>query len=366
MTVRAMVMSGPRSMELIELPYPKCPEDGAVVQVTANGICGSDWALWSGEQQRPGGRPAPFPMVPGHEPVGRVVEISASAEQRWGVKVGDRIVVESKARCGSCPNCMSGAGACRQPIIYSLVSVHDSPGLWGGLADYMTLVAGSNVFRVPDHVSDDDATMFNPLGNAYYWVAEAGAVQPEDRVLILGSGQRGLCCAVAARESGAGQVMITGLSRDAEKLALAPRFGASHCLDVDRVDTVEAVREYTDGHGVDLVIDTVPGAVAPLHAAVEVLRPGGRLVLAGVRGADAGSFPLEQFRVKQLSMVGVSGVTTSSVQRAVTTIAEGSYPFRELHTHIFDLADAESAIRALGDLDDVAHERVPIHVIVKP
>jgi threonine dehydrogenase-like Zn-dependent dehydrogenase len=366
MKVRAMVMRAPRSLELEELPYPECPEGGAIIQVTANGICGSDWALWSGEQQRPGGRPAPFPMVPGHEPVGRVAEISASAEQCWGVGVGDRIVVESKARCGTCPNCVSSGGACRQPIIYSLVSVDHSPGLWGGLADYMALVAGSSVFRVPEHVSDDDATMFNPLGNAYYWVAEAGGVQPGDRVLILGSGQRGLCCAVAAHESGAQQVLITGLSRDAEKLALAPQFGATHCLDVEQVDTVAAVREHTDGHGVDVVIDTVPGAVAPLRDAVEVLRPGGRLVLAGVRGADAGAFPLEQFRVKQLSMAGVSGVTTSSVQRAVTTIADGAYPFHKLHTHVFDLIDAERAIRALGDLNSIATERVPIHVIVKP
>jgi threonine dehydrogenase-like Zn-dependent dehydrogenase len=366
MTVRAMVMQAPRSLVLRELPYPKCPENGAILKITANGICGSDWALWSGEQQRPGGRPAPFPLVPGHEPVGRVVEIAPSAAQRWGVAVGDRIVVESKARCGVCGPCLADTGTCQQPLIYSLITVDHAPGLWGGLADYMALMSGSSVFRVPDHVTDDDATMFNPLGNAYYWVAEAGGVQPGDRVLVLGSGQRGLCCAVAARESGAGQVLITGLSRDVGKLALAPLFGATDCIDVERVNTVDAVRERTDGQGVDVVIDTVPGAVGPLGDAVEALRPSGRLVLAGVRGSDAGVFPLERFRVKQLSMVGVSGVTTTSVRRAVATIADGTYPFHRLHTHVFDLTDAERAIRALGDVDEGAAGTVPIHVIVKP
>lgn len=365
MTVRAMVLEGARALNLREMPAPKCPADGAVVQVTANGICGSDWALWSGEQERPGGRPAPFPMIPGHEPVGRVVEIADSAAERWGVSVGDRIVVESKARCGECANCTGGSGACKSPKIYSLIGIDEAPGLWGGLADYMALLPGSSVFRVPEHITDEDATMFNPLGNAYYWVAEAGGVKPGDRVLVLGSGQRGLCCCVAAKEAGAVQVLVTGLARDTVKLGLAPKFGATDCIDVEKTDTVEAVRELTGGAGVDVVIDTVPVAVGPLCDAVAALRPGGRLVLAGVRTADAGSFPLEQFRVKQLSMVGVSGVTTAAVESAIATIAAGRYPFHDLHTHVFGLTDAERAIRALGDLADDVGE-APIHVIVKP
>jgi threonine dehydrogenase-like Zn-dependent dehydrogenase len=367
-TVRAMVMRDFGELTLHEVAYPAAPPPGgAVVQVLANGVCGSDWALFSGEQRRPGGKPPAFPMIPGHEPVARVVEITDEARQRWNVEVGDRIVIETRAVCGTCDRCRSGTGTCASPMIYSLRGLDDGAGLWGALAEYMTLVAGSTVFRVPDHISDDDATMFNPMGNAYYWVAEKAAVQPGQRVLVLGAGQRGLCCAAAAAECGAEQVIVTGLARDRIKLDLAPRFGATDTVVVDAEDasgdTVAQVLALTGGAPVDVVIDTVPIATGPLADAIELLRVGGRLVLAGVRPADAGHFPIERFRIKQLEMVGVSGTSTEGVRRAVETIAAGTYPFHLLHTHVYPLSRAADAIRLLGDPD--SGDTPPIHIIVR-
>lgn len=367
-TVRAMVMRDFGELTLHEVAYPAAPPPGgAVVQVLANGVCGSDWALFSGEQRRPGGKPPAFPMIPGHEPVARVVEITDEARQRWNVEVGDRIVIETRAVCGTCDRCRSGTGTCASPMIYSLRGLDDGAGLWGALAEYMTLVAGSTVFRVPDHISDDDATMFNPMGNAYYWVAEKAAVRPGQRVLVLGAGQRGLCCAAAAAECGAEQVIVTGLARDRIKLDLAPRFGATDTVVVDAGDasgdTVAQVLALTGGAPVDVVIDTVPIATGPLADAIELLRVGGRLVLAGVRPADAGHFPIERFRIKQLEMVGVSGTSTEGVRRAVETIAAGTYPFHLLHTHVYPLSRAADAIRLLGDPD--SGDTPPIHIIVR-
>lgn len=363
-TVRAMVMTDFGELTPHEVAYPAAPPPGgAVVQVLANGVCGSDWALFSGEQRRPGGKPPAFPMIPGHEPVARVVEITDEARARWNVEVGDRVVIETRAVCGTCERCRSGTGACASPMIYSLRGLEDGAGLWGALAEYMTLVAGSTVFRVPDHISDDDATMFNPMGNAYYWVAEKAAVRPGQRVLVLGAGQRGLCCAAAAAECGAEQVIVTGLARDRIKLDLAPRFGATDTVVVDAGDTVEQVLALTGGAPVDVVIDTVPIATGPLADAIELLRVGGRLVLAGVRPADAGHFPIERFRIKQLEMVGVSGTSTEGVRRAVETIAAGTYPFHLLHTHVYPLSRAADAIRLLGDPD--SGDTPPIHIIVR-
>jgi threonine dehydrogenase-like Zn-dependent dehydrogenase len=188
-------------------------------------------------------------------------------------------------------------------------------------------------------------------------------VRPGQRVLVLGAGQRGLCCAAAARECGAEQVIVTGLDRDRTKLDLAPRFGATHTVVVDAGDTVEQVQALTGGAGVDVVIDTVPVATGPLADAVELLRVGGRLVLAGVRPADAGHFPIERFRIKQLEMVGVSGTSTEAVRRAVETIAAGTYPFQLLHTHVFPLSRAADAIRLLGESDP--GQDPPIHIIVR-
>src|SRR5581483_1029642 len=136
-TVRAMVMTGFGELTPRDVAYPASPPPGgAVVRVLANGVCGSDWALFSGEQQRPGGRPPEFPMIPGHEPVARVVEITEEARRRWNVEAGDRVVIETRAVCGACAGCRSGSGPCASPMIYSLRGLDDGPGLWGALAEY--------------------------------------------------------------------------------------------------------------------------------------------------------------------------------------------------------------------------------------
>src|SRR4051794_6014918 len=170
-TARALVMLGPRSYELRELPVPEQPPaGGALMEVVANGICGSDWDVYSGRLKTPGGRPAPYPIVPGHEPVGRIVAIDPAAAQAWGVGEGDRVAVESRVRCGECRECLEGRGPqCRRSVTYSLIPLAEPPGLWGGMAEVMALRPRSSVFKVPEHLSDEDAALFNPLGNAFHW-----------------------------------------------------------------------------------------------------------------------------------------------------------------------------------------------------
>ena len=365
MRARALVMKGPRSLELREVAVPEAPPPGgAIMKVVANGICGSDWDLYSGQMDMPAGRPAPFPMIPGHEPVGRIVSIDPVAAKVWGVSVGDRVVVESRVRCGVCIDCMNGRGfLCRNSVSYSLISIESGSGLWGGMAEYMSLRPGSVVFKVPEHLTDEDAALFNPFGNAFYWTIEAGKVGIGSRVAIFGAGQRGLACAIAAREAGAATVIVTGLSRDAHKLALAPLFGATHAVDVEKKDTVAAIRDITGGDGVDVLVDAVPESVKPLFHAIEALRRGGILVLAGVRGHPMDGFPLERFRSKQLHMVGVAATTSWAVANAVRVLGEGRYPFAKLHSHTFGLEQAERGIRILGgEIED----ELPIHITVKP
>jgi threonine dehydrogenase-like Zn-dependent dehydrogenase len=361
---RALVMLAPRSLELRQLPVPESPPaGGAIMRVVANGICGSDWDVYSGHMKNPAGRPTPFPMVPGHEPVGRITAIDRAAARAWGVSEGDRVVVESRVRCGECRECLEGRGPqCRNSVTYSLIPLAEGSGLWGGMAEYMVLRPRSSVFKVPEHLTDEDAALFNPLGNAMQWTIEAGKVRVGDRVLVLGCGQRGLCSALAAREAGAAQVIVTGLARDAHKLALAPEFGADAAVDVEAEGTVEAVRELTGGEGIDVVIDTVPASYAPLADAFELLRLGGTLVLAGVRGSNANDFPLDRIRGKQLHVVGVAATTAWSVENALRVIGQQRYPFAKLHSHTVGLDGAEDAIRTLGG--EVPGE--PIHITIAP
>ena len=125
--------------------------------------------------------------------------------------------------------------------------------------------------------------MFNPLAAGLSWAAAVPATAPGDRVVVLGAGQRGLCCVIAARAAGARQVVITGLTRDAQKLALARELGADAAIDVEQNDVVASVREATGG-GAEVVVDTTPYAPQSLNHAIAIAVRKGRIVVAGLKG----------------------------------------------------------------------------------
>ncbi len=364
-SARAAVLVEERRFELRELPLPEePPPGGAIIRVVANGLCGSDYALYTGVLGRANPRRAPLPLVPGHEIVGRIERITPEAERDWKVSVGDRVAVEAAVRCGRCVDCQEGRGwHCPDLFLYSTVRVDMGSGLWGGLADHMVLVAGTNVVRIPDGVSDEDAALFNPIANAIHWASTIGEVGFGERVLVLGAGQRGVACCMLAKEAGAAQVIVTGLSRDAKKAELLREFGATDFVDVEQSDTVEAVRSLTDGRGVDLAVDTTPEAVAPVLHAIDCLRPQGRLVLAGVKGAAIDGFSSDKVYSRELQIRGAAGFTPRGLREAVRLIAEADYPFAALHSHRFGLDDVDLAVRILGS--EVDGEE-PFHITICP
>src|SRR4051794_21476641 len=108
MHARALVMTGPRSLEIREFDVPDRPmPGGAIIQVTANGLCGSDYDLYVGHLDA---RYTPFPLIPGHEIIGRVTKIDPLAATAWGVDEGDRVAVEPIIYCGQCTECLAGRG----------------------------------------------------------------------------------------------------------------------------------------------------------------------------------------------------------------------------------------------------------------
>ena len=257
-------------------------------------------------------------MIPGHEMVGEIAQIHPAAERAWGLTTGDRVAVEPIISCGECEECIAGRGRfCTRASGYSSTSIDVAPSLWGGMSEYMVLRPGTRLHKIPESLSDEDAGLFNPFGNAFEWTARVGEVQIGDRVLITGCGQRGLACAVVARESGAAQVIVTGLSRDAHKLALAAEFGATDAINVETAGTVDAVMAATGGRGVDKVIDTAPGATETINHAVEVLRNEGTLVVAGEKGKDITGFRTDWIHRKALTVRGAFATTPWSTAQAI-------------------------------------------------
>ena len=340
----AMVQTAPRTLEPQDLPVPEIDDDSALLRIEACGICGSDYEQYEGMLR------TPMPVIPGHEPLGRIETIGDRAAQRWGVDVGDRVAVETMLSCRFCAPCLGGSyHLCRSRKIYSYIPLSEEPGLWGSYAELMFLHANSIVHKVDGDLLPSTAVMFNPIGAGFRWAVEMPRTGPGDTVVILGPGQRGLASVLACREAGAETIIVTGLEVDADKLALAREFGADHTIDVDNENPKRRIQELTDGQGARVVVDVSSYSTKPVTDALDFASMGGTVVLAGVKGfKPIPDFVSDKIVMKEIQVQGAIGVTSSGYRSAIKLVESGRYPLERMHTHDFGLRDAELAIKTLA------------------
>ncbi len=340
----AMVLEAPRKLVARELPIPELRDDRALLRVEVCGICGSDCEQFEGVLR------TPTPVIPGHEPVGVIEAIGDAAARRWGVDAGDRVAVENLIRCRCCAACLAGRPQlCERRRLYSYLPLSLEHGLHGAYAQYLVLDEGSVVHRIDRSLPPAIAALFNPLGAGYRWAVEIPKTQPGASIAILGPGQRGLACVLAAREAGAAKILVTGLAADAAKLALARDFGADLAIDVENQDAREEIRAATGGRGVDIVVDVSPYATAPVRDALDYCAPGGTVVLAGIKGfRPIDDFVSDKIVLKEIRLCGAFGVSSSAYRSAIRLIESRRVPLERMHTHDFPLREAERAIRTLA------------------
>ena len=248
---------------------------------------------------------------------------------------------------------------------HGYVPLSHPPGLWGAYADYMYLDPHSIVHPMRKDIPASLAVMFNPLGAGFRWAVELPRTGPGDIVLILGPGQRGLASVIAARAAGADQILVTGLTRDAHKLALAQQLGADHTIDIEAEDARARVRELTDGHGADVIVEV--SAYAPAADRRGALLRRHRRPHRSRRRRRA-SKPVPDFIsdlvvMKELTIRGAFGVTSRAYRSAIRLIESGRLDLRAMHTHDFPLEQAERAIQLLAG--EVAGE-TSIHSCLRP
>ena len=354
---RAMVQTGVRELQLQSFALPEIGDDDGLLRMEVCGICGSDYEQFNGEFA------SRYPVIPGHEPVGRIAALGDRARQRWGVEVGDLVVVEPGIRCGVCHGCRAGERCIDRAAGYGYTRTDRAPSLWGGYAEYMYLAPPTTMHKMPNDLPPRLAALYNPLGAGFDWAVATPQLEVGQSIAILGPGQRGLCSVVAARAAGAGQIIVTGLGRDEHKLALAREFGADLTIDVDAEPTVERVLEATGGRGVDVVLDVTAYATQPVADALKLVKRGGTVVLAGLKGSHRlPDFNPDDIILRQVTVKGVLGVNYASFRRAIDVIVSGAVPLERMHTHAFPLENAEQAIATLaGDTGEAA-----INVTIEP
>ena len=360
MNVKASVAVGIQSSELREFPFPDVPLDGGILKVEAAGVCGADVKSYKSNKS---------PRIMGHENVGIIDQIGSIASQRWGIAEGDRVVLEEYLPCGHCSFCRTeefrlcpGSDPRYDDFLrYGSTGISRMPSLWGGFSQFMFLHPNSVVHKAPAGVEPNELTLALPLANGYEWVCKRGNVGPGKRVVVIGPGQQGLACVLAAKIAGAALVVAVGLGRDRQRLEMAQILGADLTIDIEHSDAIAILRDITDGTGVDVVVDTAGGSEKTIISAVDMLGQNGTLVQPS-SGAPINNFPIAEVQQKCLALLGVRGHSYSAVEWAIEVIRSRRYPLEKMQTHRFGLEAVDEAIRATGG------EMGPdvIHVSVDP
>ena len=331
-TCRAAVFLGDDTYEVREFAVPDPPPGGALLQVEAVGLCGSDVAQMGGVEMVPGA--SVFPVVPGHETVGRVVKLAPDAA--LGVEEGDRVAVNE---------ILMAAGPLRL-YGYSDMRGDGELGLWGGYGEYMEIFPGTELHKMSSAPPAEHLTLFEPLASAVHWVDIVG-VREKETVVVQGPGHQGLAVLEAVLAKRPRRVIVTGTSEDSLRLDAAKEIGASDVVMVDVDDAHTIVYDLTRGNGADVVFD-VATVTATVPLAVDLARIGGRILLAGLKHfAEIPGLVTDHIVMKSLQLHGGAGFTPASMAAAVALIESGSVRIDVVAGEVFDLDGIDDAMALL-------------------
>ncbi len=346
--IRVTTHAGPGAdPEMREVPWPDVPPKGALIQIGACGVCGTDQHILRGHWPKP----LPWPFTLGHELAGVIVEIGSELKADFMGKpigVGSKLMLPPLMPCGHCDWCLhypETANKCLTPVYYGRYLGFDKPPhLWGGWSEYVYVdlgeLPGTKIYKLPDDMSLLLGALSEPLTScirAFNRAAKAGGFRWNDTVVIQGTGPIGILAIAAAQEMGAGRVIAVG-APETPRLELARKFGAEATVNIEELTTpeerIEKVRDIVGGYGADLVMDCSGHPTAGPEG-IEFLRDGGTYVEMG-QFTDAGAIATNWHRIctKDLNVLGSWAFTANDLPLGVDMLYQtrDKYPFREMQT----------------------------------
>jgi threonine dehydrogenase-like Zn-dependent dehydrogenase len=361
--VRAAVKVDVEKTEIQEFERPVIPPDAGLLRVESSGVGGSDPETYR--------KPKHAPIIMGHENVGTIDELGPVAAARWGLKAGDRVALHEYLPCWHCEWCRQGDfRLCMEvdffnvkdrlnTLRFGMNSCAIAPHLWGGYAEYMYMPANTVMHKIPDDLPARFATLAVPFGNGVQWACLDGGAGPGKTVWVVGPGQQGLGCVLAAKAAGALTVILSGMTRDQSRLDLSLRLGADYAINVEHEDLHQRIMALTQGRGVDVVVDTTGDPTGAIAASAIALSAKGAIL--SLNGLEQ-SVPIGEIKKRYLTVRAPRGRSYKAVELALRYIASGKYPINEVCSHNFGLHEVDKAIKATaGKLVDDA-----IHVTVDP
>ena len=361
--VLAATLVKPGKYEIREYPLPEPAAGCVLIRMEMSGICGTDKHTFQGYTTQYGGRQLEFPIIQGHENVGTIAAIGGDGKyadfEGAALREGDRVVVGANVACGECYYCRHDFPyyCCEKATDYgNNLSAKNPPHLFGGWAQYMYVVPGSFLVKVPDELPSEVAVLTEifavsvGLDRAKQMSAFPNeSFRFDDTVVVLGVGPLGMCFLMKARMLGAGTIIAVDKSE--YRLNFAKRLGADCAVNAgstSKEDRLQMVKDLTRGRGADMVIECA-GVPEAVPEALEMLRVGGLLVEAG-NFSDLGEVPISPHRhicAKNARILGVGGEEPAAYGPSMRQMARymKNYPLREFVTHRYGLRDVDAAMR---------------------
>jgi threonine 3-dehydrogenase len=318
-----------RGIWLDDIPMPAIGHNDVLVKVRRSAICGTDihifkWDDWARKT-------VPVPLAIGHEFCGEVVECGSEVS---GFHPGDRVSAEGHITCGVCRNCRAG----RRHLCISTIGV--GVNRQGAFAEYISIPA-FNVFKLVPEISDDMASILDPLGNATHTALSFDLVGED--VLITGAGPIGIMAVAIARFSGARHIVITDVND--YRLALAKKMGASVALNVssDSLDDTMKLLGMTEGFDVGMEMS---GNAHAFRDMLRTMHHGGKVAILGIP-PDETSIDWNQVIFKGLVLKGIYGREMFETWYKMASMLQSGLNIEPLITHHFEVEDFQPAFELM-------------------
>jgi len=334
--MRAVKLYAPGDLRLVEIEKPSPGPGELLVQVKDVGVCASDVHYF--RDGRIGDAVVTEPLILGHEFGGVVAEVGAGVDN---VEPGERVAVEPAISCWECDMCRAGdTNLCRS------IKFCGTPPTDGAFREFIAWPARL-IVPVPDSMAMSEVAMLEPLAVGVYAVEIAGSVEGKT-VGVVGAGAIGLSILQAARVAGCGETYVTDLIP--ERLELAGRLGGEHTFDARNPTVAENVKEASGCRGLDVVFEAA-GENDAVCQAVDMVRPGGLVLIGGIPRDDRMSLTASVIRRKGLTIKMIRR-SKNTLKRAIELVHQGKVDVASFVTHRFPLERITEAVETARDRRD--------------
>ena len=318
-----------RGIWMEDVAVPEVGHNDVLIKIHRTAICGTDihifkWDDWAQAT-------IPVPMAVGHEFSGEILEMGVEVR---GFSVGDRVSAEGHITCGVCRNCRAG----RRHLCMNAVGVGVSRP--GAFAEYLSVPA-FNVFKLPDMITDDMASILDPLGNATHTALSFDLVGED--VLITGAGPIGIMAAAIARFAGARHIVITDVND--YRLELARNMGASRALNVTRETIDDTMRDLGMEEGFDVGME-MSGNPQAFRDMLRTMHHGGKIAMLGIPPGEM-AINWNDVIFKGLFIKGVYGREMFETWYKMSSMLQSGLNMEPIITHHFDIEEFQPAFELM-------------------